>query len=62
MEHVDVRNPWVFTGVIILVWVLLWAGIEVLLFDDDLLGAVITGVLSGLAFAISYIILRRQID
>jgi hypothetical protein len=32
-----------FTAVVVFVWIRLWIGIEVILFDDDMMGAVLTG-------------------
>jgi len=60
MREMILERPWVFTGVVVLVWILLWGSIEVFLFDGDLIGSIITGALSGLIFAIFYIVLGRQ--
>jgi len=62
MEEISLEHPWIFTGVVVVVWILLWIGIEVILFNDDVTGAVITGTASGLAFALLYIVLRRQTE
>ncbi len=62
MENVSLDQPWTFTAAVMVVWVLLWTGIEVILFNDDVMGAVITGAVIGLAFAFFYIVLRRQIE
>ena len=62
MEEISLEHPWIFTGVVVVVWILLWIGIEVILFNDDVTGAVITGAASGLAFALLYIVLRRQTE
>jgi hypothetical protein len=58
----SLERPWIFTVVVVLAWVLLWVGVEVLLFDDDLLAAVMAGVAGGLAFVLITIVLRRQTD
>lgn len=62
MGGLAVDNPWLFTGLSVVVWVLLWVGIEVLLFDGDMIGAAIPGAVAGLAFALFSIVLRRQFD
>lgn len=41
-----------FTAVVVFGWIRLWIGIEVILFDDDMMGAVLTGAASGLTFAL----------
>jgi hypothetical protein len=60
MIETGLKTPWVFTIGVVGVWILLWVGIEVLLFDDDVAGAVITGAASGLAFALFYRVVRRH--
>ena len=62
MADNSLKNPWIFTVVVVVVWILVWGGVELLLFDDDPTGAVITGAVSGLAFALFYTIFRRQIE
>ena len=62
MEELSLQRPWSFTAIVVLVWVLLWIGIEVVLFNDGVTGAVLTGAASGLAFAGVYIVLRRRIE
>ena len=55
-------NPWIFSVITGVVWALVWVGIEVLLFGDDVAGAVIAGAAGGLTFALFSIVLRRQIE
>jgi len=62
MEEISLEHPWIFMVVVVVVWILLWIGIEIILFDDSVTGAMITGAASGLAFALFYIVLRRQIE
>lgn len=62
MEEIGLEHPWAFAVVVVVVWILLWVGIEVIFFDDDMAGAVITGAVAGLAFALLYSVIRRQIN
>lgn len=52
------RNPWVFTTVTTVTWVLVWGAIQLLLFDDGLFEAVLQAGLAGIAFSILYTYLK----
>lgn len=62
MVEFSLENPWIFTVLVIIVWVLLWGTLELFFFDVDLIGAVITGLLTGLVFGLFYIAVSSQMD
>ncbi|MGB9986417.1 hypothetical protein [Salarchaeum japonicum] len=53
------ERPLAYGAVCVLLWVALWVALEALLFEDDFLGAAITGAVGGLAFAVATIAIRR---
>jgi len=55
MTEYSLKNPWAFTSLVILVWVLVWGSIEFLIFGINLLNAVIMGSVIGLVFGLSYV-------
>jgi ABC-type thiamin/hydroxymethylpyrimidine transport system permease subunit len=55
----DFENPWVLAVVMAIIGVVAFGLIEVVLFDGDLLGAVVRGFVSGLAFALVFTYIRR---
>lgn len=52
-------TSWLFAVAVVVVWVVLWVGIELFLRDGDLLGAGVTGAVSGVAFMVFYAAIRR---
>lgn len=52
-------SSWLFAAAVVVSWVAVWVSIEFLLRDGDLLGAGITGAVSGAAFVVFYAALRR---
>jgi uncharacterized MnhB-related membrane protein len=52
-------TSWLFGVVVVIIWVGIWVGIELLLRDGDLLGAAVTGGVSGVVFAVVYVALKR---
>ena len=59
MTSVDLENPWTFTGVMTVIWMVVFGLIEVVLFDLDLLSAVIQGSAGGAAFGVIYAYVQR---
>lgn len=59
-DRTDARNPWLIGAVIVAVWVVIWAGIQTLLFDGQPLAAAVQGAAGGAAFAVVYLYLNRQ--
>ncbi len=55
MPELSLRNPWVFTTVNVVAWVLVWGTVQLLLFDDGLFEAVLQAGLAGIAFSILYL-------
>ncbi len=49
------RNPWVFTTVNVVAWVLVWGAVQLLLFDGGLFEAVLQAGLAGIAFSVLYL-------
>jgi uncharacterized MnhB-related membrane protein len=62
MAELELGNPWIFTVAVVVTWVLVWGITEVVFLDGDPTSAVITGAVSGLAFALFYVILSTQIE
>lgn len=56
------ENPWLFTLVVIVVWVVVWVSLELFVFQVDLIGAVIIGALTGLVMGMSYIAIRTRME
>ena len=55
MADLTLRNPWVFTTVTTVVWVLVWETIQLLFFDGGRFEAVLQAGLAGIAFSILYL-------
>ncbi|MDS0257980.1 hypothetical protein NDI56_01000 [Haloarcula sp. S1CR25-12] len=58
MPELSMRNPWVFTTVTTVAWVLVWGAIQLLLFDGGLFEAVLQAGLAGIAFSVLYLYLQ----
>jgi hypothetical protein len=52
------QNPWIFTTVNTVAWVLVWGAIQLFLFDGGLFEAVLQAGLAGIAFSILYLYLQ----
>ena len=52
------QNPWVFTTVNTVAWVLVWGAIQVALFDGGLFEAVLQAGLAGIVFSMLYLYLQ----
>ncbi|MFC6756058.1 MULTISPECIES: hypothetical protein [Haloarcula] len=58
MPDLTLRNPWVFTTVNTLAWVIVWGAIQLVLLDGGLFEAVLQAGLAGIAFSVLYLYLR----
>lgn len=58
MPDLSLQNPWVFTTVTTVAWVLVWGAIQLLLFEDGLFMAVLQAGLAGIVFSMLYLYLR----
>ena len=53
---VDTENPWVLTFLSIIVWVGVQVSLELVLSEDNLLRAAMSGVVGGIAFSTVFIL------
>jgi len=60
MTIIDLENPWVFTGLMTVIGMVVFGLIETVLFDGDLLSAVIQGLAGGFAFGVIYVYVQRN--
>lgn len=58
MSELNWQNPWVFTAVNTVAWVLVWGTIQLLFFDGGLFEAVLQAGLAGIAFSVLYLYLQ----
>lgn len=56
MSKLSLKNPWLFTVLVIFVWLILWATLEFVFFNVDLLAAVMLGGLTGLVLGLLYVV------
>jgi membrane associated rhomboid family serine protease len=59
MVDPDFDNPWIFTGVTVAIWVLVFVAIQVVIFDNSLMSGAVQGFLGGLAYSIAVKIIQR---
>jgi len=57
VSELRLENPWVFTAVNTVAWVLVWGTIQVVLFDGGVFTAVLQAGLAGVAFSALYLYL-----
>lgn len=62
MAAIDLENPWVFGAVVTAIWVVLFGTLEAVLFDGQLLRALLQGFAGGLAFSLISYYVRRDGD
>jgi hypothetical protein len=58
VPDLTLRNPWVFTTVNTVAWVVVWGAIQLFLFDGGLFEAVLQAGLAGIAFSMLYLYLQ----
>ena len=60
MDIFSLENPWVYSAIMVVIWVVIWTVLGVFVFDEALGAAAITGAFGGLAFALVFQYLRRN--
>lgn len=59
MRELELASPWVFAGVIILLWTAIFALMDILL-PFTLSNTVVSGIAGGIAFAISSLFVQQR--
>jgi len=60
MSLVGFENPWLFGGVVVGIWAVIWTALSVVVFDGSALGAAVQGVAGGGAFVATYLYVTRN--
>lgn len=60
MVKVDLEDPLILGGMLISIWILVGVGVEVILFNGDLLQGAILGALGGLGFTVVFLYFRQR--
>ena len=59
MIDLDFDNPWIFTGVTVAIWMIVFVVIQAAIFKNSLVSGAVQGFLGGLAYSIAVKALQR---
>lgn len=54
MRNLDFENLWIFAGVTLTVWVVIFVAIELTISNGTVQSGIIQGVMGGLAYTVAY--------